>query len=108
MENIMSVPADKTVGMCPICDREMIDGKFIDKHHLIPKSKNGKYTDTITLHRICHEKIHSIWTESELVSYYNTPARMKENADLCKFIKWVKKKPYDFFVKTKMSNARPR
>ena len=97
-----------TENVCSICERAMIKGRYIDEHHLIPKAKNGKYTDKILIHRICHDKIHSIWTESELASYYNTVERIRTNSDMMKFIKWVNKKPCDFYTKTKMSNSRRR
>lgn len=96
------------LGICSICDRKLIKNTKVDKHHLIPKSKNGQYGDTILIHRICHEKIHSLWTEAELAGYYNTSKRIKENSEMKKFIKWVKKKPECFYSKTKMANSRHR
>ena len=52
--------------MCPLCNREL-GTEWIDEHHLIPKTFKGK--ETITLHRICHEKIHSTFSERELYNY---------------------------------------
>ena len=98
----------EVIGSCPICDRDMIKDRFVDKHHLIPKCKNGRHTPTIVLHRICHSKIHSIWTEADLAGYYHTVERIKEHPDMQKFIKWVSRKPPEFYEKTKMSNARRR
>ena len=88
----------KEIGECPICDRPMLEGRFVDEHHLIPKSKNGRYTDKITVHRICHSKIHSIWSEAELASYFHTVDRILENEDMQKFVKWIKNKPADFYA----------
>lgn len=91
--------------ICPICNRPMVDDpRFTDRHHLIPKSKKGK--DTILIHKVCHNKIHSIWTENELRDYYHTPERIRANANMAKFVKWVAKKPPEFYVKTKDSNTR--
>jgi len=97
-----------SLGVCVICNRPMIKDKFVNQHHLIPKAKNGKHTDKITIHSICHNKIHSIWTESELAGHYHTVERLLENPDMRKFIKWVSKKPNDFYSKTKMTNGRYR
>jgi hypothetical protein len=96
------------IGNCPICGREMIKDVFVDQHHLIPKCKNGKYTEKITLHRICHTKIHSLWTEAELAAYYHTIDRIVEDSEMLKFIKWVKRRPCDFYVKTKRYNSHNR
>lgn len=93
---------------CPICSREMIEGKNIDEHHLIPKCKKGRYGDKIKIHRICHEKIHSLLEEKELATYYNTPAKILEHPEMVKFVRWLERKPSDFYAKTKMSNVRRR
>lgn len=98
----------EVIGLCSICSRDMIKHKFVDDHHLIPKCKNGRYTDKITIHRICHNKIHSIWAEAELANYYHTVERIREHPDIQTFVKWLSKKPPEFYSKTKMSNTRRR
>jgi len=96
------------IGSCLICDRNMIKNRFVDDHHLIPKCKNGRYSDKITIHRICHSKIHSIWSESELAGHYHTVERILTHPDMKKFVKWLAKKPPEFYTKTKLSNTRRR
>lgn len=91
---------------CPICDREITDNSYFDEHHLIPKSKGGKYTEKVKLHRICHEKIHSVWAEHELATYYNTVELIKENAQMQSFLKWIIKKSPEFHTSTKQSKRR--
>lgn len=86
---------------CPICDRPLSNA---DKHHLIPKCKKG--SDTVEIHKVCHRKIHSLWTENELRDYYHTVERIREHPDMEKFIKWLKKKPDDYYTGTKDSNTR--
>lgn len=78
---------------CKICKREL--GANIDEHHLIPKTFKGK--ETVTLHKICHRKIHSILTERELANYYNTIERLLEHPEIQKFVKWVAKKDIDYY-----------
>ncbi len=76
---------------CPLCSREMIKGNSIDKHHLIPKAAGGKNIPPELCHKICHQKIHSLFTEKELL-LYNSWDKLKEHQDIKKFIKWVQKK----------------
>ena len=93
--------------ICPICNREMPDDRvYVDEHHLIPKSKGGR--DKILLHKICHQKIHSLWTEKELSKYYNNVDSIKNDYNMKKFIGWVKNKPPTFLLKTKDSRIRKR
>lgn len=92
---------------CPICRRPLPDdSSVVDEHHLIPKSKGGK--EKIRLHRICHNKLHSLWTEKELALNYNTIERIIVNTDMRKFIKWVRNKSPHFLVRSKDNTIRKR
>ena len=94
----------EVVGQCPICDRDMWKGDSIDKHHMVPKCRGGKETEY--LHKICHRKIHSIWTEKELEKEYNDSEKIKEHEEMQKFIKWVNKKEPDFYDRNERHNRK--
>ena len=89
--------------LCPLCDRPLGDIN-IDEHHLIPKTFKGR--DTETIHKICHSKIHSVFSERELLNYYHTWSRIREHSEIEKFIKWVRSKPIDFYSSNRDSNER--
>lgn len=89
--------------VCPLCSR-LLGTINIDEHHLIPKTFKGK--DTETIHKICHSKIHSTFTERELLNYYHTWERIKDHSEMIKFITWVQKKPVDFYSSNKDSTER--
>jgi hypothetical protein len=96
----------EVIGQCPICDRDMWKGPSIDKHHMTPKCKGGKKTEFV--HRICHTKIHSIWTESELEKEFNNAEAIRENEEMKKFIKWVQKKEPDFYDRNEQHKRKRR
>lgn len=81
--------------LCPLCKRPLAEPS--NRHHLVPLSKGGKGTDTLIMHKICHTKIHSVLTETELKTYYHTIERLQEQEEIAKFIKWVSKKPPEFY-----------
>ena len=87
---------------CKICNRPL--GANIDELHLIPKTFKGK--DTITLHKICHRFLHATISEREMVNYYHTIDRILERDEIQKFIKWVSKKPIDYYSGTDESKER--
>lgn len=87
---------------CPLCTREL--GPVSDDHHLIPKTFGGK--ETIPLHKICHNKIHHTFSERELKNYYHTIDRILENEEIQKFVKWVSKKPPEFYDGNKDTSRR--
>jgi len=89
--------------MCPLCSRPL-GTVNVDQHHLIPKTFKGK--DTEAIHKICHRKIHSIWTERELLNYYHTWDRILENEEIQKFVKWVTKKEPEYYDVSKETVRR--
>ncbi len=78
------------VETCPLCGRVLIDGPSVNEHHLVPRSHRGR--ETVRMHRICHNKIHAVFTERELAQYYHSAERLLEHEDIRKFVNWVKKK----------------
>jgi hypothetical protein len=88
----------ETSSLCPLCHRELAHP--FNKHHLLPLSKGGKNSPTITLHKICHDKIHAVFTEVELKRYYDTIERLQQHEEIAKFIKWVANKEPQFYDKS--------
>ncbi|TFV95467.1 HNH endonuclease [Oxalobacteraceae bacterium OM1] len=82
---------------CLLCGRVLVDGPSVNLHHLIPKSHKG--TDTVRLHRICHAKIHAVFSEKELADWYHTAERLLDHDEIRKFVSWVRKKDPEFFAK---------
>lgn len=97
MENISK-------SICPLCCRALAEPS--NKHHLLPKSKGGKNTPTILLHKICHDKIHAVFKEIELKKHYNTIAELQQHEEIEKFIRWVGNKEPEFYDKSVKSKSR--
>lgn len=91
---------------CPLCGRELAEP--CNLHHLLPLSQGGKGTETVMLHNICHSKIHSLFTESELARHYNTIEKLRANEDIQTFIKWVSKQPPQFYDRNDKANRKKR
>jgi hypothetical protein len=89
--------------ICPICDREL-HRPTTEAHHLIPKTFKGR--DLVDIHKVCHQKIHSTFSERELLQYYHTPERIREHEEMQKFVKWVSKKPPEYYTRNKDTASR--
>lgn len=89
--------------ICPLCGRPIPDAQR-DEHHLVPKSRGGRLTQT--LHRICHRQIHALFSEAELERDYPTVERLREHPEIERFVTWVSKKPPGFYDGTRRSNRR--
>lgn len=79
----------KELGPCPICGRPMLEGASVDRHHWTPKSHGGTFTEP--LHRICHHKLHTLFSERELASLYSSPETLRSHPQVRKFIAWVRR-----------------
>lgn len=90
---------------CCICARDLGE-VMVEDHHLIPKQYRGKVT--VPVHRICHQKIHATFSEYDLAHYYHTPQRILEHEEIIKFVKWVAKKPLEFYDKNDDTKERHR
>src|SRR4028118_2393182 len=90
--------------ICPLCGRDLAQPS--NRHHLLPKSKGGKNTPTILLHKICHDKIHAVFKEIELKKSYNTLEKLQQHEEITKFINWVRNKEPEFYDKSVKLKSR--
>ncbi|MFT5953762.1 MAG: hypothetical protein ACI8QD_000600 [Cyclobacteriaceae bacterium] len=88
------------IQICSVCDREL-GTTNISKHHLIPKSKGGRNSELIIIHNICHQKIHSVFSEKELQENYHSVLEIKGHDEMKKFLKWISKKDPGFYQRNK-------
>jgi len=75
---------------CPICQREVPE-KYQEKHHLVPKSKNGRITIKICCN--CGDMLHDFFSNKALRDNFNTIESIVSNEKVQKWIKWIRKKP---------------
>lgn len=87
---------------CAICNRELAEPA--DLHHLIPKTFGGK--QLIRLHRICHQKLHTVFSERELLHFKGDLIPIVENEQMRTFITWVRKKDPGFYDTSKDTKNR--
>lgn len=96
-------PAPPSEAPCPLCGR-LLGTVNIDRHHLVPRTFKGK--EQFPIHKICHRKIHSAFTERELLRAYHTWEALRGQEDIRSFIDWVANKPPGFYTRTYTSNKK--
>lgn len=94
-----------TEHFCPLCGREL-GTENIDRHHLVPKAFKGR--EQFPIHKICHRKIHSAFTEKELALRFHTWEALREQEEIKTFVEWVARKEPGFYTKTFSSNEKRR
>lgn len=86
---------EDAAALCPLCGRPL--EAPVTRHHLMPLSRGGKGTETVPLHKICHDKIHRVFSEKELSRYFYTFDRIREHEEIMNFIRWVRKKEPGYY-----------
>ncbi len=76
----------QAVYQCGLCKRDV---RQVSKHHLIPKSEGGR--EVIELCAACHKTLHSFFTNGTLAAELNTIAALRQNPDVARYLKWVRK-----------------
>jgi hypothetical protein len=84
----------------------MVAGPSVDRHHFLPKSEGGR--ESRWVHRVCHRKLHSLFTERELARGYATPEAVRANPEVARFIGWLRGKHPEFWVRTTAARAKGR
>ncbi|WP_066732021.1 hypothetical protein [Cupriavidus sp. D384] len=96
--------ADPGPACCPLCGRLLLDDASTDLHHPVPRSQGGRAV--IAMHRVCHQKIHSVFSEAELATIYHDWDTLRAHPAMADFIRWIARKPPGFFDRSRTTNAR--
>jgi hypothetical protein len=88
----MSAPCPP--GLCPLCGRPLIPGPSVNAHHPLPRRYGGR--DTVGMHRICHDKLHAVFSDAELRALGPSLDHLRAHPAIAAFARWVARKPPDF------------
>jgi len=72
---------------CKICETDIA----IQKHHILPKSRGGRYSTTVDCCYDCGNQIHMLFTNKELASM--TLSSLLSDNKMKKYIKWKRTHP---------------
>lgn len=90
---------------CELCGREQVETTV---HHLLPKEMGGTFGPNANLCIPCHKQIHALYRNEEIAARLTTIDRLKNDEQLARFIKWIRKQPSTKIMKIKKSNERKR
>jgi 5-methylcytosine-specific restriction protein A len=81
--------AKEEQAVCRLCGRQVSQ---VSKHHLLPKQKGGKHTETVELCQPCHSTIHLTFSNHELARDFRTITELQQAEALQKYLRWVRDK----------------
>ncbi|OEH91674.1 HNH endonuclease [Bacillus solimangrovi] len=91
----------KAIGVCELCGRRDVETTI---HHLIPKEMGGTHSEVANLCIACHRQIHALYTNVELSTRLHSLCTLREDEQIKKFLKWIRKQPSEKLVTLKKSN----
>ena len=92
-----SVQPDRSEA-CELCLRESI--RFT-AHHLVPRSRGGKFGPKARLCPTCHRQLHAMFSEATLAKELNSILTLRANPEVASYLKWVQRQkgPTNFRVR---------
>jgi len=69
---------------CPLCERP---NHYPSDHHLVPKSRGGRVTETLC--RDCHRAIHATFSNKELERSYHTREALLAHEGFRRMVRFI-------------------
>jgi|SRR5271156_207664 len=88
---------------CPVCERPNMNPS---DHHMVPRSRGGKSTETIC--RDCHKAIHSVFSNKELEATYHTVDALMSHEQFAKMVAFIAKQDPGGKLNIKHTNERDK
>lgn len=88
---------------CPLCLRP---NYHPSDHHLVPKSRGGKVTETLC--RDCHRAIHATFSNKELEKRYHTREALMAHDGFRRMIEFIARQDPGGRVRVKLANNQRR
>ncbi|MEE3012785.1 MAG: HNH endonuclease [Chloroflexota bacterium] len=88
---------------CELCQRESL--RFTS-HHLIPRSKGGKFGPQVKLCPTCHRQLHAMFSESTLAKELNSIQAIRTNPAFSEYLRWARRQKTTANFRVRKANNR--
>ena len=89
--------------VCELCQRE--SARFTE-HHLVPRSRGGKYGPKARLCPTCHRQLHAMFSEKTLANELNSVERLRADPEFAGYLKWASKQKDGASFRVRRANTR--
>ncbi len=99
----MARPRDGEKLVCELCLRE---SQRFTVHHLVPRSRGGKFGPKAKLCPTCHRQLHALFSESTLAKEMDSLERILVNPEMASYLEWVRKQKGQANFRVRRANNR--
>ena len=89
--------------VCELCLRESV--RFTG-HHLVPRSRGGKFGPKARLCPTCHRQLHAMFSEKTLANELNSIERLRADPAFAGYLKWAGKQKDGATFRVRRANAK--
>ena len=88
---------------CELCLRQP---NSYSVHHLVPRSRGGKFGPKARLCPTCHSQLHALFSEATLARELNSIEQIRANYEMASYLSWVRKQKGSTSFRVRPSNQR--
>ena len=95
-----------TKGKATTCELCLRDVDRYTVHHLIPKSKGGRFGPTARLRSTCHSQLHALFSETIPANELHSVELLRANPQVNNYLKWMRKQKGGASFRVRRANER--
>ena len=88
---------------CQLCHRK---SPRLTVHHLVPRSRGGRFGPKAQLCSTCHRQLHALFSESTLAQGLDSLELIRANPKMAGYLKWVRRQQGPANFRVRRSNDR--
>ena len=97
------LPTKAQTTTCELCLRD-VDSYTV--HHLIPKSRGGRFGRTARLCPTCHRQLHALFSETILANELHSVELLRANPQVNSYLKWIRRQKGGASFRVRRANER--
>ena len=88
---------------CQLCEREV---ERYTSHHLVPRSRGGRFGPTVKLCSTCHRQLHALFSEATLAKELNTVELVRSDPRMDDYLRWARRQKDATSFRVRRANGR--
>ena len=88
---------------CALCRREV---ERYTVHHLVPRSRGGRFGPTARLCPTCHRQLHAMFTEATLAKEFHSIELLRSNPQVADYLRWARRQKCGANFRVRRANNR--